>query len=145
MVRIRSEHAIGYLKGRFQSLKNLRIAINSAKAHKFATYWITSCITIHAWAMQREQEERERDGNDHESAVFEDPFIAEGLDSSDSEYDGNVGPGVVHHDRQSRTCLDAAKSSGSSLSVAYFVTSLADMIGRGPGDEKRWESTWMNN
>jgi hypothetical protein len=54
MVRIRSEHAIGFLKGRFQSLKNLRVSIKDEKTHKFATYWIAACIGVHAFAMQRE-------------------------------------------------------------------------------------------
>ncbi|KAI5895907.1 uncharacterized protein SCHCODRAFT_01092035 [Schizophyllum commune H4-8] len=46
ILRIRSEHAISYLKGRFQSLKNLRVDIRDARTHKLATYWIVSCIGI---------------------------------------------------------------------------------------------------
>ncbi|KDR66667.1 hypothetical protein GALMADRAFT_45593, partial [Galerina marginata CBS 339.88] len=47
IVRIRSEHAIGFLKERFQSLKGLRINIRDEANHKFATYWIVSCIGLH--------------------------------------------------------------------------------------------------
>ncbi|KAJ3501485.1 hypothetical protein NLJ89_g9317 [Agrocybe chaxingu] len=80
MVRIRSEHTIGYLKGRFQSLKGLRINIRDEATHKFATYWVVSCIGLHSFAMQCEQRERE----DSDSSEIDDPFIREGL-SSDSE------------------------------------------------------------
>ena len=38
MIHIRSEHAIGFLKGRFQLLKGLRIRVIDARTHKFATY-----------------------------------------------------------------------------------------------------------
>ncbi|KAE9388171.1 hypothetical protein BT96DRAFT_836679, partial [Gymnopus androsaceus JB14] len=58
MVRIRSEHAIGFLKGRFQSLKDLRVNISDEKSHKFATYWGLACILVHNFAMTCEEEER---------------------------------------------------------------------------------------
>ncbi|KDQ48957.1 hypothetical protein JAAARDRAFT_102690, partial [Jaapia argillacea MUCL 33604] len=47
MVRIRSEHVIGYLKGRFHSLKSLRVNIKDEASHKFATYWVVACIALH--------------------------------------------------------------------------------------------------
>lgn len=82
MVWIHSEHAIGFLKGRFHSLKGLRVRIKDKKSHQFATYWVAACIGLHAFAMQCEADERERNNSDDE----EDPFIAEGL-SSDSDSD----------------------------------------------------------
>ncbi|KJA12826.1 hypothetical protein HYPSUDRAFT_96761, partial [Hypholoma sublateritium FD-334 SS-4] len=54
MVRIRSEHTIGFLKGRFQSLKGLRINIKDEASHKFATYWVVACIGLHNFAMMCE-------------------------------------------------------------------------------------------
>ncbi|KAF8220343.1 hypothetical protein L208DRAFT_1127843, partial [Tricholoma matsutake] len=54
-VRIQSEHAIGFLKGRFHSLKNLRLHIKDKKSHIFATYWVAACIGVHAFAMQCEE------------------------------------------------------------------------------------------
>jgi hypothetical protein len=45
MVRIRSEHCIGFAKGRFPSLKDLRISIKNEKTHKFATLWGVACFT----------------------------------------------------------------------------------------------------
>jgi hypothetical protein len=90
MVRIRSEHAIGFLKGRFQSLKGLRISIKDQKTHQFATYWVAACVGVHSFAMECEQEEREDDDND---AFMADPVICEGL-SSDSDSDRNPGEGA---------------------------------------------------
>ncbi len=55
-VRIRSEHAIGYLKGRFQSLKELRIRINNAQDMSYASCWIQACIVLHAFALDMELE-----------------------------------------------------------------------------------------
>lgn len=89
MVRIRSEHAIGFLKGRFHSLKNLRVWIKDKKSHKFATYWVAACISIHTFAMMCEDEEREDDSDQD----LVDPFIAEGLSSSESDDDlYSLGP-----------------------------------------------------
>lgn len=46
-IRIRSEHTIGLLKGRFQSLRELRIQISSRKRHLWAIIWIRCCIILH--------------------------------------------------------------------------------------------------
>ncbi|KAF7370022.1 DDE Tnp4 domain-containing protein [Mycena sanguinolenta] len=101
MVRIRSEHAIGFLKGRFQSLKGLRISIKDEKTHQFATYWVAACVGVHSFAMQCEEEAR--DPNDNEDAVMADPFIGEGLSSdSDSEPDAVEAGGVVHAGKTKR-------------------------------------------
>jgi hypothetical protein len=97
MVRIRSEHAIGFLKGRFQSLKGLRVSIKDQKTHKFATYWVAACIGVHSFAM--ECEDTERDAEAEEDAVMADPFINEGLSSS-SDSDANAAyapPGTRFH------------------------------------------------
>ena len=83
MVRIRSEHAIGFLKGRWHSLKHLRVRITDERSHKFATYWIAACVGLHAFAMQCEEDER----IDDDDGQHEDPFIAEGLSSSSSDDD----------------------------------------------------------
>ena len=55
-VRIRSEHTIGYLKGRFQSLKELRVKINNCKDMRFASCWIQVCIILHAFVIDFELE-----------------------------------------------------------------------------------------
>jgi hypothetical protein len=86
MLRIRSEHAIGFLKGRFHSLKGLRVRIVNEQSHKFTTYWVAACIGLHAFAMQCEDEDNS--GSDDET----EPFIAEGLSSSDSRSGSNIAP-----------------------------------------------------
>lgn len=48
-IRIRAEHTIGYLKGRFQSLKELRVQISGPPDLAYATLWINSCIIIHSF------------------------------------------------------------------------------------------------
>ena len=83
MVHIWSEHAIGFLKGRFQSLKHLHVCILNERSHKFATYWVAASITIYAFAMQCEDEEQSDSNSD------KDPFIVGGLSSS-SEF--NISP-----------------------------------------------------
>ncbi|KAF8233325.1 hypothetical protein L208DRAFT_1037192, partial [Tricholoma matsutake] len=52
--RIRSEHAIGFLKGRFHSLKNLHLNISDKRTHILATYWVAACIGVHSFKMQCE-------------------------------------------------------------------------------------------
>lgn len=68
-VRIRSEHCIGFLKGRWPSLQGLRICINNEKSIQYATLWITTCIHLHMFAM------------DHEDGTFvsRDRFLKQGL------------------------------------------------------------------
>ncbi|CAK5274957.1 unnamed protein product [Mycena citricolor] len=46
-VRIRSEHAVGFLKGRFQSLRGLRQQIKNEKDHLRALEWIRACLVLH--------------------------------------------------------------------------------------------------
>lgn len=55
-IRIKSEHAIGYLKGRFQSLKKLCLSINSKDDVRYATEWINACIILHSFCMDYELE-----------------------------------------------------------------------------------------
>lgn len=94
MVRIRLEHAIGFLKGRFHSLKELRVNIKDETTHKFATYWVVACVGVHSFAMRSEAEER---GDSDEEAVMADPFINEGLSSSsDSEANAVLAPATPH-------------------------------------------------
>ena len=46
-LRVRSEHAMGALKGRFQCLRGLRIHINSKSDHVEACHWVTIAIILH--------------------------------------------------------------------------------------------------
>lgn len=82
-----SEHVIGFLKGRFQSLKNLRLHIKDWISHIIATYWVAACIGIHAFATQHEAEERHHiDPDFDELAEYQDSFINDSLTTtSDSD------------------------------------------------------------
>jgi hypothetical protein len=111
MLRIRSEHAIGFLKGRFHSLKNLRVAIKDGNGHKIATYWVAACVAVHAFAMQCEADERSDDESD---AVMQDPFIMEGL-SSDSDSDSIHPP-----ERTGITRLQGGKAHRQQLKEKLF-------------------------
>jgi hypothetical protein len=53
-VRIESEHAIGYLKGRFQSLRELRLQLNSEEYVVYSTLWIQACIILHCFCLDHE-------------------------------------------------------------------------------------------
>lgn len=87
-LRIRSEHAIGFLKGRFPSLRGLRLQINNADMHQIATYWILVCIAVHMFAFMVEREEW---GADDETHL--DPFIDEGMTTSSPSPSASEGPG----------------------------------------------------
>jgi len=50
-VRIRSEHAIGYLKGTWQSLRGLRVHLDNEDHIHYATLWIITCIHLHTFAL----------------------------------------------------------------------------------------------
>jgi len=54
---VQSEHCVGYLKGRWGSLKGLRVSIKGEKGVQYATLWIIACIHLHAFAMRHEQGE----------------------------------------------------------------------------------------
>jgi hypothetical protein len=46
-LRVRSEHCIGAVKGRWQCLRDLRVNINSVADHERACRWITISIILH--------------------------------------------------------------------------------------------------
>jgi hypothetical protein len=46
-IRVRCEHCMGALKGRWQCLRGLRLSINSQHEHVAACRWITICIILH--------------------------------------------------------------------------------------------------
>lgn len=46
-LRVRSEHCMGALKGRWQSLRGLRIPINTQEDHYNACRWVSCCVLLH--------------------------------------------------------------------------------------------------
>ena len=67
---------MGYLKGRFQSLKGLRQQIKNQTDHLHAVEWIRACIVIHTLIHEIEY------GN--EDADWEEEIVAAGLSSDES-------------------------------------------------------------
>ena len=66
-IRIRVEHCIGILKGRFPSLQSLRTKIHDVDTHKRAVLWIKACTVLHnmllsdtfyddSWTTQKDKE-----------------------------------------------------------------------------------------
>lgn len=56
-IRIRSEHCMGAIKGRFQSLRGLRIRINRKRDHVDACEWIRMCLILHNLVIDIEGED----------------------------------------------------------------------------------------
>lgn len=113
MVRIRSEHAIGFLKGRFQSLKSLRVNIFDENTHKFATYWAVACIAIHTFALRHEL-----DAKDSDYDAAKDPFVAAGiLTDTSSDQERTIRRGRV---RRGPRNLEAAKARRLDLKRAIL-------------------------
>lgn len=113
MVCIQLEHAIGFLKGQFHLLKHLQVDIKDAASHKFATYWIAACIGIHAFAMQCRVEKHGEDTDDE----FEDPFVREGLSSSDLDLNHQPLP---TQQNASQWQVHAAKAKHKKLKRKLF-------------------------
>ena len=53
-VRICSEHCIGFLKGRWSSLRCLPVCIDNSEGLRYATLWVSACVYLHAFAMNHE-------------------------------------------------------------------------------------------
>lgn len=71
-IRIPCEQTIGYLRGRFQSLKELRIRIRKEKDLDYAVAWINTCIVLHAFCMDQEldiDQEWLKDGQEFERGL----------------------------------------------------------------------------
>jgi hypothetical protein len=118
MVRIRSEHAIGFLKGRFQSLKHLRVSITDEGSHIFATYWIAACIGLHSFVMQCEDDENP--DRDTTNPGTRDRFIDEGLSSDESSDDDSNSRGT--HRIWTTQQLQKAKEKRERLKRRLFRT-----------------------
>lgn len=76
-VRVRSEHTMGMLKGRFGSLRRLRQQINNKRAHELAVMWVRCCLILHNLIMRIENFDEDEDfvrelvaaGEAHERAL----------------------------------------------------------------------------
>ncbi|KAF8152000.1 hypothetical protein BJ912DRAFT_1027650 [Pholiota molesta] len=106
--------------GQFQSLKGLRINIVDEMMHKFATYWIVTCIGPHAFTMKYEADEHGAEENSSGNEL--DPFIFKGL-SSASEPEVLFVSNPVHAPHQHQmhaTTLAASKACREHLKTALL-------------------------
>lgn len=92
-VRVRSEHAMGALKGRWQCLRGLRVLIRNNTEHAKACQWIQVAIVLHniaiaqegvAWADHNDRLYEEDVGMERDDAFFdvEDVEDADDLDET---------------------------------------------------------------
>jgi hypothetical protein len=58
---VKSEHTIGYIKGRFQSLRGLWQQIKNPRDHLLAIAWIKACLILHNLIIDIEGEIDESD------------------------------------------------------------------------------------
>lgn len=92
-VRVKSEHAMGYLKGRFSSLRGLRQQIDDATDHKRALAWVKTCVIIHT--LVSFIEEGDEDGE------FVTELVREGTDArGDVLRQANSEPSDTQRDTQ---------------------------------------------
>ena len=76
---------------------------------------VATCVALHGFEMQCEDNDRSDDGDDEDDAVMLDPFIVEGLSSaSDSDHD------IPLPSQSSRTCLQAGKDHHQKLKEKLF-------------------------
>jgi hypothetical protein len=82
-VRVRSEHAVGYLKGWFGSLRGLRQQIRDNRFPELSLEWIKTCIVVHMlWFCI------ERDLPD---GGMVEQLLSEGREDEDAQADENWG------------------------------------------------------
>ncbi|KIK29873.1 hypothetical protein PISMIDRAFT_88220, partial [Pisolithus microcarpus 441] len=86
-VRVRVEHAFAALKGRFQSLWELRLHMGKDNDLHVAVYWITTCIILHNMIVHFEETLGE---DTTQWAIGE----AEGWDEGRDDVGGEQGEGT---------------------------------------------------
>lgn len=80
-LRVRSEQSIGILKGRWASLKELRLGISSDKAITHETDWVLACCILHNICRRKEDESPERVNDGQEPPVTVLSFAAGALEA----------------------------------------------------------------
>lgn len=79
---------MGYIKGRWSSLRGLRIQIKNAADHDIAVYWVTACLILHNLVLDIE-------GGIDELSPFAQSILAAGLaGEGGDDQDGDVGDDV---------------------------------------------------
>lgn len=67
-VRIKVEHCIGILKGRWQSLRELRSLLIKPKHHKHAVQWAEACMVLHNMVLGDDWDEQALSSSEEETS-----------------------------------------------------------------------------
>ncbi|KAG2745057.1 hypothetical protein P692DRAFT_20742656, partial [Suillus brevipes Sb2] len=86
------EHTFAVLKGRFQSLRELRFRIQTEKDLEFSVQWIKCCIILHNMIIHFETNHHKQDGTYKNSLKW---ARVEGEDFIPEEYEAPDGDEVV--------------------------------------------------
>ncbi|KAH7919615.1 hypothetical protein BV22DRAFT_1022662, partial [Leucogyrophana mollusca] len=92
-LRVRSEHCMGALKGRFQCFRGLRVNINSKRQHIAACRWITVGIILHNLVVEVEGVRRgahfapihTRQEEEEDRGPPDEPLLAEDVGDGDAK------------------------------------------------------------
>ena len=92
--RVRIEHAIGILKGRFASLREMRTQIRNRKEMKVAIKWIISCVVLHNLLADLKDQWNELYEEDEPDSA---PVVVEDNDNSSDGIRGILRPITLAH------------------------------------------------
>lgn len=107
---MKSEHAVGYLKGCFPSLKGLRQQIDDERDHRRALEWVRTCLVLHTLIFRLE----------HESIAEVNELVGLGLNG---EWEGN-NLDVLQNEHNSRQRVARAELKRSEVKKALFDSGL---------------------
>ena len=97
--RVRIEHAIGILKGRFASLREMRTQIRNRKEMKVAIKWIISCVVLHNLLADLKDQWNEMYEEDEPDSA---PVVVEDNDNSSDGIRGILRPITLAHFEESQ-------------------------------------------
>jgi hypothetical protein len=95
-IRVKSEHTIGYLKGRFQSLRGLQQQIKNSRDHEMALAWVRACLILHNIIINIEHAIDENDR-------FYQEMLADGLTDVSAETEEADGATITEDDEGARS------------------------------------------
>ncbi|KAF9503289.1 hypothetical protein BS47DRAFT_1310038, partial [Hydnum rufescens UP504] len=109
-IRIKSEHVMGMLKGRFSSLRGLCQQITEPRDHLLALKWIESCLILHNLILDIEQ--GSEDDDEFTARMLREGMSANGEDGHDIDFDeivvvGRISPGEWHRCELKAQLLDS--------------------------------------
>lgn len=93
---MRVEHAFAALKGRFQSLRELRLKIRTEDDLHIAVYWVTCCLILHNMIIRFETKRGSESGEGTMGWAMRE---AEWEDDDDDVYGEEIGGTEGHHFR----------------------------------------------